>query len=228
MVTVPVDTKLTPVVVWGASGHALVVVDILRLSGLYQPVGFLDDIHPQRRGELFDGLPILGGGEQLASLFASGIRHLVIGFGHCEGRLRAANVAGTYGFEFVTAIHPRAVIAANAQIGAGSVVAAGAIVNPLAQIGEHVILNTGASVDHECTIQRGVHLGPGARLAGQVHVGRAAWIGIGAMVREKVQIGQGALIGAGAVVVRNIPEYVVAYGCPARVVRQLVPPQVEV
>jgi hypothetical protein len=48
------------VVVWGTSGHALVVVDILRLQAKYDVVGFLDNIHPDRYGAFFCNAPILG------------------------------------------------------------------------------------------------------------------------------------------------------------------------
>ena len=41
------------VVIWGASGHAKVVADILRKSRRYEVAGFLDDVDPQRRGEVF-------------------------------------------------------------------------------------------------------------------------------------------------------------------------------
>ena len=205
------------VVIWGASGHARVVADILRLRGEYQVVGFLDSIHPERRHTQFDGAEILGGEEQLDELFQKGIRHLIVGIGNCEARLRCAELAKAQGFTLVSAIHPSAVIASSVTIGAGAVVAAGAIVNPGSVIGENVIINTSASVDHECRIADGAHICPGAHLAGKVTVGRGAWVGIGSSVIAGIHIGDGAYIGAGAAVIRDIPDYVVAYGNPARV-----------
>ena len=69
-------------VIWGASGHALVDADIIRLSGEYEIVGFLDDLKPERRGEHFCGAAILWGKEQLDSLHSKGVEYIVFGFGN--------------------------------------------------------------------------------------------------------------------------------------------------
>ena len=205
------------IVIWGASGHAMVIADILRLRAEYQLEGFLDSVNPQRHHTLFDGAEILGGEEQLEELHAKGIKQLIIGIGNCEARLRCAEVAKGKGFTLVSAIHPSAVIASNVVIGPGTVVAGGAVINSGSRIGENVIVNTSSSVDHECIIEDGAHICPGAHLAGNVTVGRGAWVGIGSSVIAGIVIGSGAYIGAGAVVVKDIPENVVAYGNPARV-----------
>jgi len=210
----------TKVVIWGAGGHALVVADIIRLNDEYEIVGFLDDVNPERHNSELYGAKILGGQERLDSLRHEGVRHLIFGFGHCAARLRLSDLARAQGFSLLTAIHPKAIVATDTLIGAGTVVAAGAVINPGSSIGEDVIVNTSASVDHECFVDDGAHVGPGVRLAGRVAVERAAWIGVGATVIEGVRIGANSLIGAGAVVVTDIPEGVVAYGNPARVVRK--------
>jgi acetyltransferase-like isoleucine patch superfamily enzyme len=44
-------------------------------------------------------------------------------------------------------------------------------------------------------------------------------VGIGAVVRHGVRIGEWSVIGAGAVVLEDVPELVVAWGVPSRVVR---------
>jgi UDP-N-acetylbacillosamine N-acetyltransferase len=211
---------LTKLVVWGAGGHASVVADILRLNGDYQIVGFLDDVTSRVHNAERHGPTILGGEERLDCLRREGVSHIIFGFGQAAARLRLSELVRASGFSLATAIHPRAIVASDASIGAGTVIAAGAVINPGVTIGENAIVNTSASVDHDCAIDDGAHVGPGARLAGRVVVERAAWIGIGAVVIEGVRIGAHALIGAGGVVVNDIPEGVVAYGNPARVVRK--------
>jgi acetyltransferase EpsM len=84
-----------------------------------------------------------------------------------------------------------------------------------------VIVSTGATVDHESVVEDGAHLSPGVRLAGRVHVGRGAWLGLGAAVIDEIRIGARTVVGAGAVVVRDLPPGVVAFGVPARVVREV-------
>ena len=208
-------------VIWGASGHASVVADIVRLQGEYELVGFLDDITPERRGTEFNGLQVLGGSEQLDELKNKGVTHLIMGFGNCAARLINSAVGREKGFLLATAVHPKAVVASNVQVSPGTVIAAGAIVNPGAKIGENVIINTGASVDHDCFIDDGAHLSPGTHLGGSVTIGRSTWLGIGAIVTDHLRIGANSIIGAGSVVVNDIPENVVAYGVPAKVVRRI-------
>jgi acetyltransferase EpsM len=144
-----------------------------------------------------------------------------MGFGNCQARLALSNFVYERGFSLVTAVHPTAVVANDVQVSPGTVVAAGAIINPATQIGQNAIINTGASVDHECVIEEGVHICPGVHLAGKVTVGRATWVGIGATVTDHIRIGAGSIIGAGAVVVNDIPDGVIAYGVPAKVIRRV-------
>lgn len=204
---------------WGAAGHAKVVADIVLLDGRFEIVGFLDDVDPAARGREFCGARILGGREQLESLRAAGVTHVIFAFGDGAARLKLAPIVRERGFELATAIHPRATVASDVRVGAGTVIAAGAVINPATTLGENVIVNTLAGVDHDCVIGDGAHIAPGARLAGDVRVGEAAWIGIGAVVREKLSIGARTVIGAGAVVLEDVPADVVAYGVPARAAR---------
>jgi UDP-N-acetylbacillosamine N-acetyltransferase len=206
-------------VIWGASGHARVVADIVRLRGEHDIAGFLDDTDGAA-GRTFLGAPVLGGRDRLASLRGKGVTHVLLGFGDGAARLRLAPLVRDAGLAFATAVHPSAVVAADVAVGDGTVIAAGAVVNPATSLGEHVIVNTRASVDHDCAIGRGAHVAPGATLGGWVRVGEAAWVGLGASVRDRVRIGSGAVVGAGAVVVHDVPDDVVAYGVPARVIRR--------
>lgn len=206
--------------VWGASGHAKVIADIVRLAGALEIVGYLDDVNPHPPGAMFLGAPLYTRVGDLAILRSRGVGCLIVGFGDCAARLRLASVAREYGFSLATAVHPRAVVAEDVRIGAGTVVAGGAVVNPGTVLGENVIVNTGSVVDHDCIVEDGAHICPGTRLAGDVTVGRGAWVGIGATVIEKIRIGAGAFVGAGAVVVRDVPEKVVVAGVPARILRE--------
>jgi UDP-N-acetylbacillosamine N-acetyltransferase len=209
------------ILIWGASGHALVVADILRVRGEYEIWGLLDDSNPPRGSSHIYGLPILGGADCLDELKRTGIAHLICGIGNCSARLRLASAAKEKGFQLGIAAHPHAVIAENAEVGCGSVIAAGAVVNPGAKVGENVIINTCASVDHECSIGDGVHLGPGVHLGGLVKIEEGAWIGIGATICDRIRIGSHSIIGAGSVVTKDVPPGVVAYGVPAKVIRSV-------
>jgi acetyltransferase EpsM len=216
-----IDRAPDQIVLVGASGHARVVADIIQLSTNFHIAGYLDDLDPARHGAVFNGGRVLGGLEQLASLSAAGVRFAAVAVGDCAARLEIAGRLRPAGFDRPSLVHPRATVARDVAVGPGSVFVAGAVVNPGARIGESVIVNTGASVDHDCEIADGVHIACGAHLAGAVHVGRGAWIGIGAIVKEQVRIGAGTIVGAGALVLHDLPDHVVAYGSPARIVRHV-------
>lgn len=207
-------------VIWGASGHARVVADIVRLAAQYDLVGFLDDVSPERAGSSFAGAQVVGSRERLPELRASGVTHLIVAIGDCDVRLALSDLARSAGFELAAAIHPSAVVAGDVRCGAGLVVAAGAVVNPGTTLGAAAIVNTSASVDHDCIIGAGVHVCPGVHVAGHVTVGEGTWLGIGATVIDRVEIGAHTFVGAGAVVTRSLPDRVFAAGVPARVVKR--------
>jgi UDP-N-acetylbacillosamine N-acetyltransferase len=215
----PLPTQVG-IVIWGAGGHAKVVADIARLNGYSCILAFIDDVNPGRIGESFCG-SVIRGASSLAEFPQACDTSAIVAIGNCEARLQRTRQLAEHGFRVATLVHPKAVVADDAHLGEGALVAAGAVVNPGATVGSAAIINTGAVVDHDCVIGDGAHLCPGAKLAGQVRIGRAAWVGIGATVIENISIGDGAVIGAGAVVLRNIPPRTVAYGVPARKVREV-------
>ena len=203
------------IVVWGAGGHAKVVLDILTLSEC-KILGFVDDTAARKRSRHFCGFPLYGNVKEVP---VSEGRHIFIAIGNNEARQQKSASAEEQGFQLVSIVHPRAIIARDVQVGPGTLVAAGAVINPGAVIGKNVIVNTLACIEHDCTIENGVHVAPGARLAGHVRVGSGAWIGIGATIIDKITIGKHSIIGAGSVVIRNIPADVVVAGVPARMIR---------
>lgn len=199
----------------------MVVADILRRQGGCEIAGFLDDIHPDRRGQPFAGAAILGGREQLDFLRATGVTTAIVGVGDNAARLKLAALARARGFELATAIHPDATVADGVTIGEGTAVMAGAVINPGTRVGANAIINTCASIDHECRLEDGVHVSPGVRVAGNVGIGRAAWLATGSIVGPTVNVGAGSIVGAGAVVLANLPSNVLAYGVPAKIIREL-------
>jgi sugar O-acyltransferase (sialic acid O-acetyltransferase NeuD family) len=205
------------ILIWGAGGHARVAAEIVRLRGATVS-GFIDDVNLSRFGESFCGARVFRP-EDLPSLRRAGTFYGIVAVGDGAARCALATRLLAAGLQLPVAVHPRAVVASDSVLGAGTLVAAGAIVSVGASLGFGCIVNTGASVDHDCRIGDWVHICPGSHIAGVVNIGDRAFIGAGATVIDHVTIGAGSVIGAGAVVVSSIPESVVAYGTPARVVR---------
>jgi sugar O-acyltransferase (sialic acid O-acetyltransferase NeuD family) len=207
-------------VIWGAGGHAKVVADIARLCGHSTITAFIDELNPERVGKPFCG-SLIQDARSLAELRKTGATTAIVAIGDCRSRWERTRKLAACGFRIATLVHPRAVVAADVSLGEGTVVAAGAVLNPGATVGMAAIINTAAVVDHECVIGDGSHISPGANLAGRVRIGRQVWIGIGATVIENISIGDRAIIGAGSLVLCHVPPNTVSYGVPARQVREV-------
>lgn len=208
------------VFIFGAGGHAKVVLDIIEKQGLYEPIFIVDD-NPGLKGKTFFGYRILGGREEL--LGATESRRAVkciVGIGDNTNRLIVAHWLAENHYELVRAVHPSVQLARGVSIGVNSVVMAGCVINSDTRIGDSVIINTGATVDHDCTIQDGVHIAPGCHLCGTVTVGRATLLGAGTIVAPGTTIGGNTVVGAGSVITEDIPDEVVAAGHPAKVIKR--------
>lgn len=193
---------------FGASGHAKVIMDIIEAMGnspgtLYDDAPHCSDIHSRTVVKTSEASVE---GPMIISIGSNRVRRLI---------------AERYPVEYApAAVHPSAIISPTASIGAGTVVMQGAIIQSDVAIGRHCIINTGASVDHECVIADYVHISPHATLCGNVHVGEGSWIGAGSVVIPGIKIGRGVTIGAGSVVIRDIPDGVTAFGNPCRIKKE--------
>jgi len=200
----------------GAGGHALVLLDALALSGA--KVLGLVDADSSRADQKVLGFPILGGDEVLRR-HTPGSVQLVNAIGSVGSMNLRASVYRRLrgdGHSFASVLHPSATVSQHAIIASGVQIMAGAVVQACASIGEDTIVNTGATVDHDCLIGAHVHLAPGVTLSGGVHVGDETHIGAGATVIQGVHIGERCTVGAGAVVLSNVADGTTVTGIPAR------------
>lgn len=195
------------ILVYGASGHTKVIIEIAESVG-YKIKGLVDD-NPNIK-QLLD-YPV-------NDVFNINIDDLwIIGVGNnCVRKQIVENTVRKY----VTLIHKAASLSARSIVREGTVIMAGATINSEVRIGRHCIVNTNASVDHDCIIEDFVHISPNVALAGNVTVAEGSHIGIGACVIQGVKIGKWCTIGAGAVVIKDVPDGETVVGNPARVIKQ--------
>ena len=183
---------------YGASGHAKVIIDILKASGI-QIDGLVDD-NPNI--VQLQGYPVfhewMGLSPFIVSIGANNIRKMV---------------AEKLSSEFGTAIHPSAIISSSAVIDKGTVVMQGAIIQTDVKVGKHC--------NHECMIEEYVHISPHATLCGNVHIGEGSWIGAGTTVIPGVKVGKWCIVGAGSVVTKDIPDRVLAVGNRCKIIKSL-------
>ncbi|MEL7005011.1 MAG: acetyltransferase [Bacteroidota bacterium] len=196
---------------FGAGGHAKVVKDIVQLCG-GQVQGFYDNNSSISE---FAGVPILGSDHE----YKPDGQDCIISIG--SNTLRKKVVAGLKRAKYGIAIHPNSQISESCKIGMGTVVMAGTVLNADAAIGNHCIINTSANLDHDCILEDFVQLGPNSTVCGGVTIEEGSMIGAGATVIPNIKIGKWSQIGAGSVVIEDIPDYAVAVGNPAKVIKLL-------
>lgn len=204
------------IIVIGGGGHAKVVIAMLRKTGTFLIEGY---VAPENRGPILD-VPWLGTDKDLVALSRHGPPlHAAMGIGHprnADARRSAHTVITQLGVEFQVVLDNTAVVADADCLGAGSVIMAGAVVQPGTKTGLCAIINTNATVDHDCLIEDFVHIGPGAVLCGGIVCAEGSLIGAGAVILPSCRIGRDCIIGAGAVVTEDCKDRGIYVGSPAR------------
>lgn len=201
-----------PLIVFGAGGHAAVVVDIALKT------------YPNRQLHVFDDAadcaPVLGctvtSGLPDTVKFPPSQYKVVVGIGSNSARKLVSGKLHALGYEFETLIHPHASIGTQAEVGKGVVVCAQAVVNPRAKLSDGCIVNTGAVIEHDCVIGPFCHVGPGAVVAGEAKLGAVTWICANAVVKETTVIGANVIVGAGSFVNSDLDANATYVGSPVR------------
>lgn len=188
---------------FGASGHAKVIMDIIEESG--NSIGCLYDDNPR--------VSTIHTKKVYCSSDTNVCGPLIISIGANKVR---KSISQRFDCAYSKAIHPSATISNSAIIGEGSVVMHNTIVQADTTIGKHCIINSGASIDHECRISDFCHISPHATICGNVQIGEGTWIGAGSTIIQGIKIGKWCVIGAGSVVIQDIPDGTTVYGNPAK------------
>ena len=193
----------------GAGGHGKVVLATARAAG-YESIVLLDD-GPQATGHPVLGHSVEGGTDRLAD-YPDAEVVLAIGNNDVRRRLAGTLPVARWG----RLVHPAATVHDSVCLGPGTVVFAGAVIQPNTRIGAHVIVNTAATIDHDGEIGDYVHVAPGAHLAGGVRLGDGVLMGTASAAIPYTSVGAWTTVGGGGVVVQDLPGHVTAVGVPAR------------
>ena len=203
------------IIILGGGGHARVVIDLIRVTGLYEIAGILDEEF--KNGNMAaDDIPVLGGDDLLPGLHAEGIKLACIGIGSVRDNSKRKELYKTVkkiGYSVPGLIHPLAIVSKNGvRISEGVQVMVGAIIQTGSMIGENAIINTGVIIEHDCNIGEHVHICPGAVISGGCMIDDNSFIGAGATVIQGVKIGKNAVVAAGAIILADVPDNSIVKG----------------
>jgi acetyltransferase EpsM len=194
---------------YGASGHAKVILDIINsnnevINGVFDDdlkkkpfynIKFFESYYENSEIENDAKFIISIGNNQLRKIVANKIKH-----------------------KFFCAIHKHSILSNTCQIGLGTVVMANVVVNADAIIGNHCIINTAAIIEHDCVIEDFVHIAPNTTITGNITIGEGALIGARTVVIPGINIGKWCLIGAGSVIIEDVPDNAVVVGNPGKII----------
>ena len=146
-------------IIIGVNGHGKVVADIALAMQKYEEIAFLCNF--EKKKECM-GFPILGKNEDAKCYIDKA--DFFVAIGESEIRKRLSEELKAMGATIATLIHPTAVIGSKVQIGEGTVVMPGTVINAESVIGRGCIINTCSSVDHGCVLGDDVHVAVGAHV----------------------------------------------------------------
>jgi sugar O-acyltransferase (sialic acid O-acetyltransferase NeuD family) len=208
------------IVLIGGGNQAHYTIDIIEKEGKYNIVGIIDSIHEVGSDRF--GYKILGRQENISQLIKEyNIEGGVISIGDNWSRYYVYNQIKEIfpTFQFVNAIHPSVIIGNNVKLGVGIVAMAGCIFNPKSHIGNFTFFATGAQVEHDCYIDDFASISAGSITGGYVKLGKFSAITLGVTVVDRLEIGENTVVGSGSLVTKSLPDNVLAYGSPVKVIR---------
>jgi sugar O-acyltransferase (sialic acid O-acetyltransferase NeuD family) len=205
----------------GGGNQAHYTIDIIEKENKYNIIGIIDSVHDVGSDRF--GYKIIGRQENLIELIKEyNIEVGVISIGDNWSRYYVYNkiIEQIPNFEFANAIHPSVIIGNNVKLGVGIVAMAGCIFNPKAVIEDFTFFATGAQVEHDCHIDKFSSISAGSVTGGYVKLGKFSAITLGVTVIDRVEIGENTVVGAASLVVKSLPDNVLAYGNPAKIIRE--------
>jgi len=179
--------------------------------------GLLDN-NKEKHGNSLYGIPILGGSELIPTLANVDTAFVSLVTGSTLARYETGLSIIHGGGKLGNLIHP-SVDLTMTRWGVGNYIQEGVIVQAEVQIGDNTSIHMGSLIGHETKIGNSCFIAHGVSISGCCQIGDGTFIGTNATILPRVTIGQWVTIGAGSVVNRDIPDFAVAVGNPARIIK---------
>lgn len=192
------------IILIGAGGHALSCIDVIeqgnkfKIAGL---VGFKEEI-----GKTFNGYKVIASDSELSQI-AKEYKFALITVGQiktAELRINLFAEAIKTGLELPTITSPFSYISPHAQLGKGTIVLHGAVINSGVKIGINCIVNSSVLIEHGTIVSDHCHISTGAILNGDTRIGARSFVGSGAILKQGISIGTDSQVGMGQLVTKNL------------------------
>ncbi|MEW5774305.1 MAG: hypothetical protein AB1916_12365 [Thermodesulfobacteriota bacterium] len=176
------------------------------LADRVRVLGFIDDVQPPGAA-VIDGLATVGGLEAAGSGHLDPSRaalFLAIGYADMAARGRAFLRAKGLSYEFLTLVHPQAVVEPDAILGEGCVVLAGTVLDQRVEAGAACYFDIGVRVGEYSTLDFNNYLAAGCVAGGSVRMGRDNFFGLNATLVNDISVGDGNFVNAASLLHRDL------------------------
>lgn len=201
--------------IYGAGGLGREVVELAKQAVPSFELAFIDDAQPSD----YLGIPVFSY-EEACQYAQKAPASAVIATGEPTVVRRLKQRLETAGIALQTLIHPSVHIPESCTVGSGVVVQDRVYIGPNVFLGDASYINFSCAIGHDTHIGDCTNISFGALLGGTCSIGEDTYVGCGATIRDEVKIGSNSIIGLGSLVTKDIPNRVVAYGVPCKVVRE--------
>jgi len=196
------------------------LVDIGAAGGPLRLLGYLNDRAPV--GSEICGAPVVATfddwREQPADVLFIAALHKAK---HMLGNAARILGLGIPDSRWARVVDPRTAISDHAKIAPGVFVGPFTTLGPNARLGSHVSVRAGSNVSHDVEVGNFAFVGTGVIVCGNARVEEGAHIAPRAVIQDGRCVGRYSVVGLGAVVVRDVPDYAIVAGNPARAIGEI-------
>ena len=188
----------------GAGGHARSCIDVLEEENQFEIAGLIEKGESISNESL--GYPIIGTDDDLKVLRQQ-YKNALITVGQIKSpkiRIKLYQLLKELDFTLPVIVSSQAYVSKYAQIGEGTIIMHGVILNANAKIGNNCIINNRALIEHDAVIGDHCHIATGGIINGEVFVGNETFIGSGAITKQCISIGNNCIVSAGIVLKSDV------------------------
>jgi sugar O-acyltransferase (sialic acid O-acetyltransferase NeuD family) len=188
----------------GAGGHARACIDVIEQNGDFKIFGLVG--LESELGSEVNGYEVMATDKDLKEL-AQKVSHALVTVGQIVSpkvRISLYDKAKDAGFELPKIVSRLAYVSPSSQIGPGTIIMHGAIINSGVKVGQNCIINTRSVLEHDSQIHDNCHVSTGVIVNGGAVIREGCFVGSGSSIREGVSIGEHSIIGMGSSVRHNL------------------------